>query len=79
MPGRPAGRPARGKRLTVGLLHNCKPNGDTIVQTAYAALVKQGIAGDAVFQVKHTAGEPMNAQVFEQLRRCDLVLNALSC
>lgn len=76
---RPAARPASGARLTVGLLHNCKPNGDTIIRAAYEALASKGIAAQSLYRVKHTAGEPMKPEILDELRRCDLVMTALAC
>lgn len=77
--GHPAPRPTRGRRLRVGLLHNCKPNGDVIVQSAYDWLEKRGHGASCVFVVKHAAGVAMNDNAFAALEGCDLVLSALSC
>lgn len=76
----PAPSPKAGTTLRLGLLHNCKPNGDVILAAAHAALVERGLArADAVHRVKHTAGEGMRGDVQGDLLHCDLVLTALAC
>lgn len=76
----PASPPAVGMPLRLGLLHNCKPNGDTILASAHAGLVERGFAApEAVSRAKHTAGEGMRGEVRDDLLQCDLVLNALAC
>jgi hypothetical protein len=76
---RPAERPAPGKPLKIGMLHNCKPNGDIIMQSVFDMLAVKGLAADAIACVKHTAGEPAKADILEQLKDCDLVLTGLAC
>ncbi len=75
---RPADRPAPGKALKIGLLHNCKPNGDAIIQSVFDALSVRGMAGEAVAQAKPQAGEPITPAMFEQFMQCDLVVTALA-
>ena len=75
---RPAARPSPGKPLTVGLLHNCKPNADTIILAAYEALAKMGLAARSVFRVKHQAGQPMDPEILSELQQCNLVINGLA-
>ena len=76
---RPAARPAHGKPLKIGLLHNCKPNGDVIMQSVFDMLAVKGLGGEAVVRVKHTAGEPAKPDLLDELRQCDLVLTGLAC
>lgn len=76
---RPADRPAQGKALKIGLLHNCKPNGDVIMQSVFDMLAVKGLGGESVVQVKHTAGEPARQDIIDELKQCDLVLTGLAC
>lgn len=75
---RPAPRPVPGKALTIGLLHNTKPNGDAIVKSVFDALAAQGHKVEAVAAAKHHAGEGVRQELFDKLSRCDLILNALA-
>lgn len=69
-------RPDRLSGKTVGLLFNAKVNADIYLQRVREVI--QGKYPDVkfVYRSKPTASKPMEPEVFEDLRRCHVVVNA---
>ena len=71
-----APRPAvlDGKRI--GLLWNAKVNADIYLQRIRELIEERFPDTEFVFQSKPTASKPMEPEVFDALRNCDVVVTA---
>ncbi|MDE3076053.1 MAG: hypothetical protein KGJ86_11545 [Chloroflexota bacterium] len=63
-----------GKRI--GLLHNAKVNADVYLYRIQELLAEKYPHATFIFRAKPTASKPMEPDVLEAMRQCDLVVNA---
>jgi hypothetical protein len=64
------------KGSTVGLLWNSKPNADVFLATIKGVLAARYPSLRFIERSKPTASRPMAPEVFEDLKACDVVINA---
>jgi hypothetical protein len=71
-----APRPDSLNGKTVGLLFNAKVNGDVYLERVREVFQDKYRDVKFVYRSKPTASKPMEPEVFEDMRRCHVVVNA---
>jgi len=63
-----------GKRI--GLLWNAKVNADIYLHRLQELIAERHVGVEFVWQAKPTASKPMEPEVLDEMRTCDLVVTA---
>ena len=71
-----ATRPSTLDGLTIGMLWNAKVNADIYLQRIKELIEERYQDTKFIFQAKPTASKPMEPEVLDALRSCDVVLTA---
>jgi hypothetical protein len=71
-----AARPATLDGKQIGLLWNAKVNADIFLNRIRERIEERFTDTEFVFQAKPTASKPMEPEVFDALKDCDVVVTA---